>query len=143
MQQLVQKHCCMQCRRCVFVPAFLKHIHSFNRVLIQVVVDGPQATPVQTGAVRAGVSAFSYEAHAAGTYTVMATVHGVNVCNSPAVVVASIAKACPSQCEVKGCPMSLVTAPMRTVLAFQVLSHKLKGCLLALVHTQVPQELSP
>lgn len=75
---------------------------------MQVVVDGPQATPVQPGAIRAGVCAFTYHAHAAGTYTVMATVHGVNVCNSPAVVVASIAEACPSQCEVKGCLLSLV-----------------------------------
>lgn len=76
--------------------------------MTQVVVDGPQATPIQAGAVRAGVSAFSYHASAAGTYTVLATVHGVNVCNSPAVVVASIAEACPRQCEVKGGPLSLV-----------------------------------
>lgn len=75
---------------------------------MQVVVNGPQVTPVQAGAVRTGVRAFSYHASAAGTYTVVATVHGVDVCNSPAVVVASIAEACPSQCEVKGSPLSLV-----------------------------------
>lgn len=79
---------------------------------MQVVVDGPHATPVQAGAVRAGVAAFSYHAHAAGTYTVLATVHGVNVCNSPAVVVASIAEAYPSQCEVQGSPLSLVLAQL-------------------------------
>ena len=75
---------------------------------MQVVVDGPQATPVQAGAVRAGVSAFTYHANAAGTYTVLATVHGVNVRNSPTMVVASIAEACPSQCVVIGTTLSLV-----------------------------------
>lgn len=79
---------------------------------MQVAVDGPQATPVQAGAVRAGVRAFSYHANAAGTYSVVATVHGVDVCNSPAVVVASIAEACPSQCKVKGSPLSLVQAAL-------------------------------
>ncbi len=75
----------------------------------QVTVDGPQPTPVQAGAVRAGVCAFTYHAHAAGTYTVTASIHGIHVRNSPAVVVASIAEACPSQCEVKGTPLTLST----------------------------------
>ena len=85
----------------------LKHFPWTTFAGLQVAVDGPQSTPVQAGAVRAGVCSFSYHAHAAGTYTVTATVYGANVCNSPAVVVASIAKACPSQCEVKGCPLTL------------------------------------
>ncbi len=75
----------------------------------QVTVDGPQPTPVQAGVVRAGVCAFTYHAHAAGTYTVTAAIHGIHVRNSPAVVVASIAEACPSQCEVKGTPLTLST----------------------------------
>ena len=86
--------------------------HKCNLCTTQVVVNGPQATPVQAGIIRAGVSAFTYHANAAGTYTVLATVHGANVCNSPAVVVASIAEACPSQCEVKGTPLSLVPAQL-------------------------------
>ncbi|KAL0032084.1 hypothetical protein WJX77_004214 [Trebouxia sp. C0004] len=77
---------------------------------IKVTIDGPQPTPVQAGVVRAGVWAFTYHAHAAGTYTVTASIHGVHVRNSPAVVVASIAEACPSQCEVKGTPLTLSTA---------------------------------
>ncbi|DBA83503.1 TPA: hypothetical protein ACH3X2_006431 [Trebouxia sp. C0005] len=77
---------------------------------IKVTIDGPQPTPVQAGAVRAGVCAFTYHAHAAGTYTVTASIHGIHVRNSPAVMVASIAEACPSQCEVKGTPLTLSTA---------------------------------
>ena len=100
---------------------------------MQVMVDGPQVTPVQAGAIRAGVFAFTYHANAAGTYTITATVHGVNVCNSPAVVVASVAEVCASQCEVKGCPISLVSPQLLTLsLGLHVL---LPSCLLSL--TQV------
>ena len=75
----------------------------------QVTVDGPQPTPVQAGVVRAGVCAFTFQAHAAGTYTVTASIRGMHVRNSPAVVMASIAEACPSQCEVKATPLTLST----------------------------------
>ena len=73
----------------------------------QVAIDGPQAITCQPGVIRAGVCAFTYHAQAAGTYTIIATVHGAHVCNSPAVVVASVAEASAGQCEVKGCPLSL------------------------------------
>ena len=84
----------------------------------QVTVDGPQPTPVQAGAIRAGVCAFTYHAHGAGTYTVTASIRGIHVRNSPAVVVASIAEACPSQCEVKGTPLTL--SMVRRFLMFMV-----------------------
>ena len=78
-------------------------------LLLQVMVEGPQVTPVQTGVTRAGICSYTYNANAAGTYTVSATIHGAHVVNSPAVVVASIAEACAEQCQVKVPSKTLTT----------------------------------
>jgi len=118
---------CTKTNSCILWHTSRKCVHSIACSILtktdllslsQVTIDGPQPTPVQAGVVRAGVCAFTYHAHAAGTYTVTASIHGIHVRNSPAVVVASIAEACPSQCEVKGTPLTLST--VRRFLMFMV-----------------------
>lgn len=106
--------------------------------MFQVAIEGPQPTPVRAGASRAGVCAFTYHAHAAGTYTVSATVQGAHVRNSPAVVVASIAEACSSQCEVKGSPLTLST--VKTV-CIQFLIIVIGLCIKLLMHTTADYQL--